>query len=74
VDQQPEVGPAAYDQGAAMLTDFFRKELEAFLVPDLLPTGRRIIECCIDGGGVEDYARLLDLPFLEPDEPMTISE
>lgn len=68
VDQQPEVGPAAYDQGAAMLTDFFRKELEAFLVPDLLPTGRRIIECCIDGGGVEDYARLLDLPFLEPDD------
>ncbi|WP_058555321.1 DUF4914 family protein [Thiohalocapsa sp. ML1] len=68
VDNQPEVGREAYDQGAKLLTDFFRKELAAFLVPDLLPTGRRIIECCMEGGGVADYGRLLDLPFLEPDD------
>jgi hypothetical protein len=68
VEHQPEVGPAAYDQGAAILTDFFHRELKAFLGRDLLPTGQRIIECCLSGGSVEDYSRLLDLPFLEPDE------
>ncbi|MEA1052871.1 DUF4914 family protein [Lamprobacter modestohalophilus] len=68
VEHQPEVGPAAYDQGAAILTDFFHRELKAFLGPDLLPTGQRIIECCLQGGHLEDYQRLLDLPFLEPDE------
>ncbi|MBK5939496.1 DUF4914 family protein [Halochromatium roseum] len=68
VEHQPEVGPAAYDQGAAILTDFFHRELKAFLGPDLLPTGQRIIECCLQGGSPDDYQRLLDLPFLEPDE------
>jgi hypothetical protein len=68
VDNQPEVGPAAYDQGAAMLTDFFHEELAGFLEADLLPAGRAILECCLDGGGLEDYVRLLDLPFLEPDD------
>jgi hypothetical protein len=68
VDNQPEVGSAAYDQGAAMLTDFFHEELAGFLEADLLPAGRAILECCLDGGGLEDYVRLLDLPFLEPDD------
>jgi hypothetical protein len=39
VDNQPEVGPAAYDQGAAMLTDFFHEELAGFLEAGLLPAG-----------------------------------
>jgi len=68
VENQPEVGPAAYDQGAAILTEFFHRELKAFLGSDLLPGGQRIIECCLDGGNVDDYQRLLDLPYLEPDE------
>lgn len=68
VEHQPEVGPAAYDQGAAILTDYFHRELKVFLHPELLPLGRRIIECCLEGGGVEDYRGLLDLPCLEPDE------
>lgn len=65
VDQQPEVGTAAYDQGAGILWDFFRSELRQFLVPDLLPAGRRIIECCLAGGSLEDYERLLDMATLE---------
>lgn len=68
VEHQPEVGPAAYAEGAAILTEFFHRELKAFLGPDLLPTGQRIIECCLAGGSVEDYQGLLDLPCLEPDE------
>jgi hypothetical protein len=68
VDRQPEVGPAAYDAGAAMLADFFRSELVQFLVPDLLPLGRRIIECGLDGGTTDDYIGLLDVPVFDVDE------
>lgn len=66
VDQQPEVGAAAYDRGAEILDDFFRQELPQFLVPDLLPTGRKIIECCLSGGTLEDYEGLLGMRTLEP--------
>ena len=65
VDQQPEVGPAAYDRGAEILDDFFHQELPQFLVPDLLPTGRKIIECCLSGGTLEDYEKLLDMTTLD---------
>ena len=65
VDQQPEVGAAAYDEGASILWKFFQSELRQFLVPDLLPAGRRIIECCLAGGSLEDYERLLDMATLE---------
>jgi hypothetical protein len=68
VEQQPEVGPAAYDRGAEILEEFFHRELHQFLVPDLLPTGRKIIECCLQGGTLEDYAGLLDIPTLSEDE------
>jgi hypothetical protein len=64
VEQQPEVGEAAYDQGAEMLQKFFHQELSQFLVPDLMPEGRRIIECCLGGGTLEDYLGLVDLPVL----------
>ena len=59
METQPEVGVAAYDQGAAMLRDFFIKELSRFLVPDLLPLGREIINCCINDGSIEDYSALI---------------
>ncbi len=59
VDTQPEVGPEAYDQGAQILVDFFHRELEKFLQPELDPAGREIIECCLSNGTVEDYAGFL---------------
>jgi len=65
VDLQPEVGPDAYDRGAEILRDFFHQELPQFLVPELLPKGREIIECCLSNGTIEDYSRLLDIPALE---------
>ncbi len=61
VDQQPEVGEAAYDRGAELLHEFFQRELAAFLHPDLHPLGRRIIECCLAGGTLADYEKLTDL-------------
>lgn len=67
VNQQPEVGTEAYDQGAQILHEFFKTELSQFLVDDLLPTGRKIIECCIAGGSLEDYEALLNIPTLLTD-------
>lgn len=59
---QNDVGDEAYDAGAQQLMDFFAAELPAFLnEPDLDPLGREIIQCCLKGGKVEDYERLLPL-------------
>lgn len=59
VETQPEVGEAAYDQGAEMLKQFFHQCLSEFRGPDLDPLGQKIIQCCLDGGTVEDYERLI---------------
>lgn len=68
VERQPEVGEEAYDAGAAMLTDFFHRQLEAYLEPDLLPEGRRIIECCLEDGTLEDYIKLIESDSIFVDE------
>lgn len=68
VEEQPEVGPEAYDKGAAILAEFFRKELPQFLVSDLSPLGRQIIECCLQGGSLQDYEKLIVIPTLMADE------
>jgi Domain of unknown function (DUF4914) len=59
VNTQPEVGDEAYDQGAELLYDFFKRCLSDFLKPDLMPLGRQIIECCMDKGCVADYEALI---------------
>ncbi len=60
VDTQPEVGQEAYDKGAAILTEFFHECLADFhRDPDLSPVGKRIIECCLDNGAVDDYEQIL---------------
>jgi hypothetical protein len=55
---QPEVGIEGYDAGAKILTDFFKEELKAFLVPELHPRGREIIECFLNDGSIEDFVNL----------------
>jgi hypothetical protein len=64
VHQQPEVGVEAYDKGAMILQEFFERELRQFLVEDMLPVGREIIECCLSRGSVEDYESILGIPTL----------
>lgn len=59
VDKQPEVGEEAYDAGAKILTDFFHRELSQFNSSDLRPLGRDIIQCCMDGGSIDDYDKIL---------------
>ncbi|MCH8475896.1 MAG: DUF4914 family protein [Opitutales bacterium] len=68
VDKQPEVGEAAYDIGAEILTEFFHKELRDFLHQDLNPTGKSIIECCLDGGTLEDYNKFIPHEVLTEEE------
>ena len=39
---------------------FKAKHVKEFLEPDLAPAGRQIIECCLEGGSVEDYKSLIN--------------
>ncbi len=59
VERQPDVGVDAYDTAAAMLTEFFKKELSKYLTDDLLPLGRTIIEHCLADATSEDYDALI---------------
>ncbi len=59
VDTQPEVGTEGYDAGAEILQEFFARELQKFLHPDLNKLGKDIITCCLDKGSAEDYENLL---------------
>jgi hypothetical protein len=68
VERQPEVGEEAYDQGAEILTEFFHRELTKFLDAKIDPKGREIIECCLQGGTIEDYNSLIaSEPFISED-------
>ena len=55
MNRQIEVGEEGYDAGSLILSAFFKKELEKFLVPGLNPLGRDIIETCLQDGGIEEY-------------------
>ena len=58
VDRQVEVGEEGYDKGAKILTDFFKKELESFLVPDLDPFGAEIIKAFLNDSPLEEFVKL----------------
>lgn len=60
VNTQDDVGVEAYDKGARILTDFFKQEISVYLPePDLDPTGKKIIECCMRDGKLDDYERII---------------
>jgi hypothetical protein len=59
VYKQPEVGFEGYDQGAVMLSEFFKNEIKQYLVPGLSELGKQIIETCLNDGTVEDYNKLI---------------
>ncbi|MDK2808809.1 MAG: hypothetical protein PWP24_1546, partial [Clostridiales bacterium] len=50
-----------YDAGANILVSFFKKELEAYLTPELSNLGRQIIECCLRDGSLEEYIELIPM-------------
>lgn len=59
VDKQAEVGENAYDIGAKMLTDFFKKEIEKYNTKELDELGRKIIEACLNDAPVSTYYDLI---------------
>jgi hypothetical protein len=59
VEEQIQGGMDVYEEGARQWREFFAKELKQFLVPDLDPLGKKIIEACLDGAHQEDYRRLI---------------
>lgn len=61
VNAQPEVGDEAYDFGAKILTDFFKKEVKNYLTDELDPMGHKIIEACLNDAPVEEYEKLLTM-------------
>jgi hypothetical protein len=63
VYNQPEVGIEGYDAGAEMLKEFFKKELQQYLTPELHPTGRKIIEACLADASVEEYNKIVPMSF-----------
>jgi hypothetical protein len=63
VEEQIQGGPEVYNEGARQWREFFERELKQFLVPDLDPLGKRIIEACLDGAHQEDYRRLIPHPM-----------
>ncbi|MCG8700046.1 MAG: DUF4914 family protein, partial [Bacteroidales bacterium] len=63
VYNQVEVGTEGYDAGAAELQKFFNSELQQYLSDDLLATGRRIIEACINGATIEEYNEIIPMSY-----------
>lgn len=57
-EMQSQVGVEAYDEGARIISSFFKAELEQYLTDDLDPLGRAIIELVLKDASIEDYEAL----------------
>jgi len=58
---QPEVGNEGFTAGAEILSDFFKVELAKFITAELDPFGRKIIDCCMSDGTLDDYIGLIPM-------------
>ncbi len=67
VEEQIQGGLDVYNEGARQWREFFARELTQFLVPELDPLGKQIIEACLDGAHQEDYRRLIPHPMFRED-------
>ena len=69
VEEQLQGGKDVYEEGARQWRSFFARELKQFLVPELDPLGKRIIEACLDEATPDDYRRMIPHPMFR-DEGM----
>ncbi len=58
-NHQSSIGNEAYDKGAQILVNFFKKELQQFLVDDLKPLGRRIINAYMNDASLEELEAII---------------
>jgi len=63
VNKQPEVDNDGFDKGAEILYEFFAKELEKYLVDDLHPLGKKIIETFMHKNSLEEYEKLISSKY-----------
>jgi hypothetical protein len=61
VNHQPEVGREGFEAGAKILSNFFKRELVKYITPELDPLGKKIIECCMNDGTLDDYINLIPM-------------
>lgn len=59
VERQHEVGIETYDYGKELLYKFFEQTLNEYLVPELNPLGKKIINCCLERGSVSELDALI---------------
>lgn len=64
--KQSKLGEQAYDEGAKIISDFFKEELKQYLVPELDPLGRQIIELCMNDAPIEEYEKLTPMYGVRP--------
>jgi hypothetical protein len=62
-ERQSKLGPEGYDAGAAILTDFFKKEAAKFNTDELHPLGKQIIECLLRDAPLQDYIDLIPMRY-----------
>lgn len=59
VEHQHETGQVAFDAGAAILSDYFKREASQYLTPELDPLGRQIIDAMMQGADVADLEKFI---------------
>jgi hypothetical protein len=62
-EMQSEVGTEGYDNGAKVLSGFFKEQLKKFDAPGLYPLGKKIIECCMKDAPLSEYMDLIPMKF-----------
>jgi hypothetical protein len=62
-EMQAEVGTSGYDQGADILIDFFKREVEKFNTPELHPLGQQIINCFLKNASLKEYIDLIPMRY-----------
>ena len=60
-ETQSELGFEGYDKGAQILTDFFKRELAKFNVPEIDPLGKKIIDLCLNDATLEEYLEIIPM-------------
>lgn len=62
-EMQAEVGTDGYDEGARILQDFFKEELEKFNTPLLDDMGRQIIQMFLGNAQVDEYSKVIEMKY-----------
>jgi len=62
-ETQAEVGLEGYDRGAKILSNFIKREIAKFNVPELSSMGQEILACCLNDAPLEEYLRIIPMRY-----------